>query len=286
MSIAKILAPVFGTKGDAVCLATAFAVARPFNAHVQVLFAHPDPREAIAVMGMPISGNVVQAVVESQEKVAAVATRHARIALAGEAENAHAKIVAEPACADCVTASYREATGRLAQVLEGALRYCDLAVFPPRNETDPEMHDVLVGVLSRAQRPVLLAPAEAPARIGTNIAVGWDGSMTAAHALTAALPYLRNAQTVTLISVRRRPETDGGEEAKNYLALHRIAASICAVEPSTHSIAETLLETVSERGCDLLAIGGYGHSHLRETLFGGVTQYVMSHAALPVFLAH
>ena len=286
MSIAKILAPVFGAKGDAVCLATAFAAARPFNAHVQVLFVRPDPREAVAVMGMPISGNVVQAVIESQEKVAAMATRHARIALAGEAENAHAKIIAEPACSDGVTASYREATGRLGQVLEGALRYCDLAVFPTRGDTDPELHDVLVGVLTRAQRPVLLAPAEAPARIGTNIAVGWDGSMTAAHALTAALPYLRKAQAVTLISVRRKPDAESSEEAKQYLALHGIAASVCTVEPGTYGIAETLLEAATSRGCDLLVIGGYGHSHLRETLFGGVTQYVMSHASLPVFLAH
>jgi len=47
-----------------------------------------------------------------------------------------------------------------------------------------------------------------------------------------------------------------------------------------------LLETASARGCDLLVIGGYGHSHLRETIFGGVTQYVISHATIPVFLAH
>lgn len=110
--------------------------------------------------------------------------------------------------------------------------------------------------------------------------------MTAAHAVTAALPYLRRAQRLTLIRVKRKPDADSGEEAKRYLALHGVEVCIHSIQVGMQGIAETLLETASVRGCDLLVIGGYGHSHLRETIFGGVTQHVISHATLPVFLAH
>jgi len=286
MSIAKILVPIFGSKNDAAGLATAFAAAKPFAAHVQVLFTRPDPQEAIAVMGMPLSGNLVQALIDSQERVTATAVRHARAALATEAEKAGVRIVAEPHRGDAVTASYREETGRLGHVLEGALRFCDLVVFPPGTETNPDLHDVLVGILTRAQRPVLLAPATAPAQVGSKITLGWDGSMTAAHALTAALSYLRNAEALTLVAVGRKPHEESAQEARQYLALHGMKACIRSVEPGTRGIAETLLETAATRNSDLLVIGGYGHSHLRETIFGGVTQHVISHATVPVFLAH
>src|SRR6478672_8894166 len=167
MSIAKILVPIFGSKGDITCLAVAFAVAKPFNAHVQVLFTRPDPREAVAVMGMPLSGNLVQALIDSQERVAAAAMRRGRTALATEAEKAEVRIVAAPERAAATTASYREETGRLGSILENALRFSDLIVLPPETQREPELHDVLVDILTRAQRPVLLAPATAPAHIGS-----------------------------------------------------------------------------------------------------------------------
>ncbi len=286
MSIAKILVPIFGSKDDATCLAVAFAVAKPFKAHVQVLFTRPDPREAVAVMGMALSGDLVQALLDSQERVAAAAVRHGRTALATEAEKAEVRLVARPERAAATTASYREETGRLAQVLEGALRFCDLIVFPPGTQRDPELHDVLVGILTRAQRPVLLAPAAAPAQVGSKVALAWDGSLTAAHAMTAALPFFEKAQALTLVSVGHRQNEDGAREAKHYLSLHGLEACVRSVETGTRGTPEVLLETAATRGCDLLVMGGYGHSHLRESIFGGVTQYVISHARIPVFLAH
>ncbi len=286
MTIATILAPIFGTKDDTASLATAFSAAKPFQAHVQVLFARPDPQQAVAVVGMPLSGETVRALVEAQDRVISKAIKQARLTLATEAEKAQIRIIAEPTHSSGITASYHEVTGRLAHCLEKALRFSDIVVFPHSAQTEPDLHDGLVDVLTRGERPVLLSPAASPVAVGSNIAVGWDGSMTAAHALTAALPFLRNAREVSLVAVSRKANDESEEEAKRFLALHGIDAAVRSVEPNTRSIAEVLLETAVSCGCDLLVIGGYGHSHLRESIFGGVTKYVLSHATVPVFLAH
>lgn len=288
MSIAKILVPVFGSAEDSVCLATAFAAAKPFNAHVQALFARPDPREAVVAGGMPVSGSVVQALLEAQDRFAVAAIRNARQSLAAEAEKAQVRIVAEPIAAERVTASYRETTGRLERVMREMLRFCDLVVLPPSIDGDPDVHDVLVGILTKAERPVLLAPKAAPAEIGTVIGAGWDGSTSASHALTAALPYLQNAHSLMLVAITPKGKEDDGSanQAKEYLALHGVETQIRSVEPNGRGVAGTLLDTAAAAGCDLLVIGGYGHSHLRESVFGGVTQYIIGHATMPVLLAH
>jgi nucleotide-binding universal stress UspA family protein len=286
MTIANILVPIFGSKDDALCLATAFTAARPFNAHVQVLFTRPDPRQAVAVAGMPLSGETVRALVEAQDRFTSQAIKQARISLATEAEKAQVRIVSEPTRSSGVTASYQEVTGHLGRCVESALRFSDIVVLPHNAQTDPDLHGTLVDILTRGERPVLLSPAAVPVAVGSNIAIGWDGSMTAAHALTAALPFMRNARLVTLVAVSRKAHDKTAPEASRFLALHGIDASVRSVEPDTRAIAEILLETAVSCSCDLLVIGGYGHSHLRESIFGGVTKYVLSHATVPVFLAH
>lgn len=286
MTVANILVPIFGTRDDAVSLATAFAAATPFRAHVQVLFARPDPQQAVAVAGLPLSGETVRALVEAQDRVVAEAIKRARISLAAEAEKARVRIVSEPTHSTDVTVSYQEVTGRLANCLERALRFSDVTVFPHSAYSEPDLHDALVEVLARGERPILLSPGAVPAAVGSKIAIGWDGSMTAAHALTAALPFLRSARAVTLVVVSRKAQDESASEAKRFLALHGVEATVLSVEPGTRPVAEVLLETAASCGCDLLVIGGYGHSHLRESIFGGVTKYVLSHATVPVFLAH
>ena len=286
MTIANVLVPIFGTKDDAVCLATAFSAAKPFHAHVQVLFVRPDPQQAVTVAGLPLSGDTVRALVEAQDRVVSKAIKQARMTLAAEAEKAHIRIVSEPTHNTDVTVSYQEVTGRLGSSLERALRFSDVTVFPHTAYSEPDLHDALVDILARGERPILLSPEAAPATVGSNIAIGWDGSMTAAHALTAALPFLRTARTVTIVAVSRKAHDESAAEAKRFLALHGVNATVLSVEPDTRPIAEVLLETAASCDCDLLVIGGYGHSHLRESIFGGVTKYVLSHATVPVFLAH
>jgi nucleotide-binding universal stress UspA family protein len=288
MSIVKILAPVTGAKRDAVVLATAFAAAKPFNAHVKAVFIHGDPREAIPYSEMPLSPDVVQELVDSAQELAEAGAKAARATLAATAAAAKVEIVAAPVKADHVTASFQDITGHVASSIDREARFAELIVLPPISGADgPEAHDAFIQVLTRSGRPVLLSALVAPAEIGRKIAVGWDGGTAAAHAIAAALPYLHKAAAVKILTVQHTPSEAGEIDAlKDYLALHGVSCSQCVINRGARGVAEFLLDTAAGDGCDLLVVGGYGHSRLRESIFGGVTQYIVSHPKIPVLMVH
>lgn len=288
MSIAKIVTSVTGTPRDEVAIRTAFAAAKPFNAHVRVLFLHPDPRLSVPYVGVPVSPDVVQSIINANEEMLKAASKAARVALATAADEANVRIVGGVERAETVTASFVEKAGYFGDCLEKSSLLADLVVFPPLGHGDnPEAHDGFVRVLTRAGRPVLLAPEEAPRELGRKIALAWDGGVVAAHALSAALPFLSRATAVQLISVHR-PGARGShvEDAKSYLKLHGILCTATTIDPAGRTVGDVLMEAACTDKCDLLVMGGYGHNRLAETVFGGVTERISSHTKLSVFMAH
>jgi nucleotide-binding universal stress UspA family protein len=175
-------------------------------------------------------------------------------------------------------------------------RVADLLVL-----THPDSaSDLVAQVLPCAGRPVLVLPPgwalrAAPA-IGRRILVAWDASREASRALASALPLLRLADTVELVVC----EADStGELARDvrmadplpYLAHHGVQATLRqhAVAGSRFSrdvVGAALLTVAAAGRFDLLVMGAYAHSRLRETLLGGVTRTVLAHATLPVLLEH
>ncbi len=210
MRFAKFLVPVTGSPRDAIALKTAFEAARVFHAHVEVLFSHPDPSEAIPYVETPLPPNIVQDLFDQMRKASAVASKAARATLATTAEAAKVRIVGSPEKSDAVTASYVETEGRLEWSIEDAALLSDVIVFPPAAESEREdVHDAFINALTDTGRPVLLSPAAPPQHIGRKIAVGWDGGHAAARALSAALPYLAKAQAVEILSIRDKAADAG-----------------------------------------------------------------------------
>lgn len=288
MSFAKILVPVTGAKSDQIALETAFAAAAPFNAHVRVMFSHPDPRLAIPYTGAPLSPDVVQELVDTEEALAKAAATRARATLAEVAEKAGVRLVGTPEIGDTVTATYEERAGGYAACLEAAARLCDLIVFPPLvDKSNPALREAFLQTLTKTERPILLAGIQSPGHVGQKIAVGWDGGVSAAHALSAAMPYLRTARSIEILSIQSaEPDDRAFEGLKEYLTLHGVAWSQRVLTRGKGPIADALLHAAADDGCDLLVIGGYGHSRIHETILGGVTVDVMSHPLLPVMLVH
>lgn len=288
MSIAKILVPVTGSQRDETAIRTAFAAARPFKAHVQTLFVHADPRETIPYAGAPLSPQLLQDLIDGAAEIAKAASKSARGALAVAADDARVRIIAAPEKSDGVTASYAEMTGYLPNVLADAVLLSDLVVFPPVGHGDnPEVHEGLVRMLTKSGKPILLSPDASPASLGRRIAVGWDGGQAAAHALCASIPYLKRAETVHLFSFGRIRHTQAdAHAATTYLALHGIEASLNEIAEPQRLVGDLLPAEAAKCGCDMIVIGGYGHSRLLEAMFGGTTQRLVSHPKLPVFMMH
>ena len=288
MSFVKILVPVAGAGRDRFALATAFAAAKPFNAHFVALFVHADPREAVPYGELPLSPDIVQDLIDTAADLENASSKSARSTLATMAAEAGIRIVGAPQKSDAVTVSYDEVTGHLPKALDRDALLCDLVVFPPIRETDDsEVQDGFIRTLTKLERPVLLSAEKPPVEIGRKVAVGWDGGVACAHALMSALPYLEKAEAIEIMTVQNGSDHGrGAESVAAYLALHGLSCTQRVLARGERSVAEVLLETAASDGCDMLVAGGYGHSRLMESIFGGVTEHIVSHPKIPVLMVH
>jgi nucleotide-binding universal stress UspA family protein len=289
MAFKKILVPVIGAKQDAISLSAAFAAAKPFNAHVEALFVHPDPREAVPYVGMPVSPEVIQRIVDSAEEIAQAASNAARATLYAVAKDAGANLVEHPLAAkEFVTCCYCEVQGHFITRVGQRARLADLVVFGPATlDSGPDVSGAFIETLAHTRRPVLLSPHTPTHTLTSKIVIGFDGGLAAAHALSGALPYLAVADAVEILAVQHAPlDTKSLDEAIEYLALHGIAATPRVVEQGALSAGEALLDAATKSGASMLVIGGYGHSRLMETMLGGTTVHLTSHLAMPLFMVH
>lgn len=161
---------------------------------------------------------------------------------------------------------------------------CDSALLADLVVADlafPRLPEVLVGTST----PVLaLPPGRSPGLLDKAGMIAWDGSRPAARALRAAIPILRGFASVHVVSVKRRadrtfPETD----ALHYLARHDIHAEY-GERFVDGSIEETLDREAARLDAQLLVMGAFGHSRLREYLVGGVTRYFLLGRTVPLLL--
>jgi nucleotide-binding universal stress UspA family protein len=287
MAPVSILAPLTGSKEDTIVLSTAFAAGKPFGAHVRALFIHPDVREAIPLTELPLSPDLVQDLIDIQQRAEKAARIVARAAFDATARDFGATVTATAARQEKLSASFREVTGHESRTLEPYLMFADLVVFPPLSHPGhPEAHEAFIRLLTKSGKPVLLSPSVAPAELGRKIAIGWDGGSVAAHALCAAMPYLEKADSVELLIVRGTNDDIDVSDVTDYLALHGVEANRHLIAKTARPTGEALLAAADKDGCDLLVVGGYGHSRLAESVFGGATEHFVSHPALPIFMMH
>lgn len=288
MSIGKILAVVTGGPRDAAVLNYAIQAAKPFNAHVVAVFVRPDLTEAIAFFNDGVSGVVIDEVVKASRDAADEAGRRIEASIASVCRDAGVPVVATPSRGDSVSLSFHQMQGNLTDQLTDVARLSDLVVFGPLHERDKAgLTDAFVQVLTDTDRPVLLVTESPPPAFARRIAIGWDGKAAAAQAVSAALPYLARADHVEILSVQRNAETRQPTEALiEYLSLHGVSCSERVAVRSQKTTGEVLLEAAAAGGADLLVVGGYGHSRIRESLIGGVTRHVIANAQLPVFMVH
>ena len=148
---------------------------------------------------------------------------------------------------------------------------------------------LLEGLLFHSGRPLLILPYihRGPAKLG-RVIVAWDGGAAAARALAAAMPVLKRAGRVEIVTMLngRKASTDlpGFDIARN-LARHGIQAELKTL-PKGEDDGALILSYAVDENADMLVMGGYGHSRLREFVLGGATRTILSSMTLPVLMAH
>ncbi len=153
----------------------------------------------------------------------------------------------------------------------------------PQNPRTPPLEAALFD----SGRPVLIVPKAALKTIGKNVLVHWNRSTQQARTTEFALPLLHRAEKVTVLMVEGGTVPGpSGEDAARHLRRNGIKATALTVKPGSKTPGEIVLEHAASLGCDLLVKCAYTQSRLRQMIFGGATRHILSHATLPVLMAH
>jgi len=158
---------------------------------------------------------------------------------------------------------------------------------PGRDRKGPRM-TTLEAALFESGRPVLIAPPAPRPQMGTNVLIAWNCSTEQARVTAFALPILKRASRVVVLTVAGGAAVPGptGEQLCRYLQLNEVPAKPLTVGLEGRLTGEVILAHANALGCDLLIKGAYTQSRLRQMIFGGTTRYILSNAQLPVLMAH
>ena len=168
-------------------------------------------------------------------------------------------------------------------------RYADLIVV---GQVPPKEGGIAQSLVLNAGRPVIIVPHDyEPRRVGERVLVAWNASREATRALTDALPILSRASQVDVVTVNAAPRREGhgelpGADIALYLTRHGVRANVLQTSGSDIDVGEWLLSRAADLGSDLLVMGAYGHSRLRELVLGGATRTVLESMTIPVLMSH
>ena len=294
MTFKNILAVVSGHAGDHAVLETARAVATRFAAHIDVLHVRADPY-TLPYLDAGVAPSVTASLLAAVEGQIETRRNMAWDNFSRWRETARLQ-EGEPPSPDPSRPTVRwiERKGSEAEISAQG-RFADLIVLgQPSRELENVTTAFLAGSFESAlfgtPRPVLVVPAnyDAQGLLRAPVAVAWNGSLEADRALGAALPFIACCGgAIVLIGEEpgRRPAPDAAG-LKTFLKHHGIDARIVATRVESASVGPYLLKSAEEAGAGSLVMGAYTHSRLREFVLGGATNYVSTHARIPVLMAH
>jgi nucleotide-binding universal stress UspA family protein len=288
MAYRKIVVPVTGSPRDAVVTKAALEIAKTFDSWTSALFVRPDASEVLPYLGEGISAGVVQEILDASAEAAKKSSHAAKLSVAQAAAELGVPFQDGPPLGGNASCSFRVRQGVMSDVFYQEAGLADLFVFDGAAIPEtPNLRDGLETVLLSARRPVMLVPPQPWSHLGTKIAVAWDGGLAASHAVTAAMPWLKRARAVEILSVGPGSATVSEmDRLRDYLRVQGVGAVEHSLSPSDLGAGAALVEAAHRSGADMLVMGGYGHSRLRELILGGVTRHILNNVTMPVFMAH
>lgn len=179
------------------------------------------------------------------------------------------------------------------EVIGRRARYADITLLGPSLLADDTITDsALDGALYRSGKPVLILPETGGATLlPKSVIVAWDGSMEAARAVHSARSILQAAESVRIVLVDpvAGEAGQGGEPGADlaaYLARLGVSVTVDRLPSGGKPVADVLHQHARDHAAEMIVMGAYGHSRLRERIFGGVTRSMLNDVTLPLFMAH
>jgi len=289
--IKSIFVPASGSPTDTAVFATALAFARPLGAHLDFYHVWLSTGEAalraphLDFCVGPALPKALDLVETREQQLAANAAEHFQRFCAKH----NVDICDVPKASDTVSASWLQDREGTARLLLAYARHGDLIVLGRPSHVDYMPRMLLEDLLVGSGRPIVIAPEKPPTTVTGTIVVGWKETPEAARALSAAYPLIEKAQRVVLLNIAE--EGSGNPRSLAHLAQqlrwHGVAAEPRVIpNASKDDPAGQLTRIAADLHADLLVVGGFGRSRLRELIFGGITQALLERADLPVFMMH
>jgi len=284
--IKTILVPVTGDPSDDAVLETAYLIARLFDGHLQCLHVAPRWTDSASYFAAENSDSTLR----SAELVSALEEQ--RKAIAWRAQRHFAELcrrwnipLAERPQARTVSAAWKATNADGLETVVAEARFYDLLVLGRTPDANP-----LGSLILSTGRPVLLVPKQAPENLAPTIAIAWKDTPESARALTAAMPLLRKADKILVLSAdqgkNRSAAADSAERITRTLRWHGLSAEPLGVVCGEHSLAEAIAQSAQHKRADLLVMGAYGHSRLAERVLGGATRGLLNSMTVPVLMSH
>lgn len=280
MPFKDILVIVDNSKACATRLDVAIKLAQDHDAHLTGLFVRSTPHVPQFVMSQ--LGPEVAAV---QKKWAA------------EAADAAGALFDSKLKASGVRYEWRSVQGELFDQCILHSKYTDLVVagqYDSSADTVDGEDRLIDHLVLDAGRPVLVVPyAGKFPTVGKKVVVAWNGTREATRAVGDAMPFLQAAKAVQVVAIN--PNGGHGRDGhgalpaadlSKHLARHNITVEGEHIEAHDMDVGSTLLSHLADEGADLLVMGAYGRSRLRELVLGGATRHILRHMTVPVLMSH
>ena len=288
MTMKTILVPIEESDGLSSVLETALLAAREFGSYVEGLYYQPASAGAMVVAG---EGLVVTTpeLVESVERQDRERRSRVHVLFSAFMEKHGVPIVDENASANSEpVAAWVEEESPNSEIVGSRSRVFDITVVarPSRGSNIAAM-SILEAALFEGGRPILIAPPRAPAQLNDNIVVAWNGSTETARTIAFSMPFLVRASKVTVIAIEGFgvPGPSAADVAQQ-LQRNGIAAEHRDCPAAGRKAGRAFLEEAAALGADMLVKGAYTQSRVRQMIFGGATDYILSNAGLPILMSH
>ncbi len=279
MSPKVITVPYVEHRQDQSALEYALHLARIYDSHVQGIHVVPEPEIdnfSIPVLAYGPMPYVPESAVIDIRKANERRRKEAESAFAKTVKNLHVKNVA-----------FYSQKGIIEDVVVSMARVSDLVIMPRTNE-NIYYNESANGVLFGSGCPVLLVPPDCKYRFNGKILIAWNDSREAANAVARALPYMEGNQVFIMTEEenKSRKNYTTTRDLKQFLERHDINVDLIPSLKKESSVPVSILNTALTLDAGMIVMGAWGHNRFHEFITGGVTDYMLHHADMPIFMVH
>jgi len=281
----RIFVPLLGELGDRSALDAAGKLLSGSGGYVDARVLRRDPRDVLPLVGEGFGTTMIDEVIAAAENSAKEREDVARKTFDSWAEAVGAKVGAAPGSGG-LTATFDALVGPIPGVERAAARICDVVMLARApKEVSPDRATLLELAVMEAGRPVILVPDAEIESVGTTVLLAWNGSAEAARAVSMSMPLLARAKRVVVVTVDDGDVSVTPDEVVTTLRCNGVEADGVRAQMDRAGVAASLEVEAGKQHADLILIGAYSHSRVREFVMGGVTDDALTEGSVPMMLA-